>query len=191
MLVATLGMIAIIIAAGVGSLLLLLGFGTLFIAAFSKNKKVGTILLIIIGFSPVLLILLNQKAYYSAPIFLLPVIYSQFYLKKTKSLKKAMIWFWGGAILVSISLFSLNYFTLSKQKVKEMQESGQKINIVKMKTLESADEREYRDKCEKTAKTKEKCKEELIKKQKRQKQREMQKEKLKKSDEKAENKKLK
>lgn len=100
----------LILAIALGTLLLMLGYGALFFAAFSKNAKVGVFFLILLGFSSVGFVYLSYPWYYALPFWLVPPFYAMVVLPASRNKHRAMIAFFLG-LLLFLATLSLLFYT--------------------------------------------------------------------------------
>lgn len=99
----------LILAIALGTLLLMLGYGALFFAAFSKNAKVGVFFLILLGFSSVGFVYLGYPWSYALPFWLIPPFYAMVVLPPSRNKKRAMTAFFLGLLLFLGTLSLLFY----------------------------------------------------------------------------------
>lgn len=101
--------ILLVISIAMGTLFFMLGYGALFIGAFTQKKHVSVVLLIVLGFSSVAFVFLGQPWYYALPFWMIPPVYSHFSLPPSRTKKRAIGVFWIGVVLFAGSLGVLSY----------------------------------------------------------------------------------
>lgn len=99
----------LIIGVALGTLFFLIGYGALFIGAFSSHKTYGVILLVVIGFSSAFFVMAGQPWYYALPFWFIPPIYAHFILPTGRNKKLAILSFWSGLLLFTVSLGAFAY----------------------------------------------------------------------------------
>ncbi|MGY0399364.1 MAG: hypothetical protein ACWIPH_05400 [Ostreibacterium sp.] len=135
--------ILIVIAIALGTLLLLLGFGALFLGSFTKNKKFALVKLLLLGFSAVIFVVLGKPWYYSLPLWLIPILEAHITLPPSPLKKRAIIVFWLGLGLFSISAGTIFYTVVGNvnipetlQKIKDKEVKKQQVLKVRSKVEE-------------------------------------------------------
>ncbi len=134
--------ILVVIAISLGTLFFMLGYGALFLGAFSHNSRISVVLLIILGFSSVGFVYFDKPWYYSLPFWLLPVIYAHIALPLGRNKKLAIIGFWLGLSLFAGGIGLLAYTatqnadikaTIEKYKAKKAMKQVEKEKQAKQK----------------------------------------------------------
>ncbi len=110
--------VLIVVMIALGTLFFMLGYGALFLGAFSHNSKISVVLLIILGFSSVGFVYFNQPWYYALPFWLLPAMYAHIALPNNRNKKRAILGFWLGLTLFGGSLGLLGYTATQNADIK-------------------------------------------------------------------------
>ncbi len=126
----------IVVAIALGTLFFMLGYGALFLGAFSHNTKVSVVLLVILGFSSVGFVYVGKPWYYALPFWLLPVIYAHIGLPNNRNKKRAMLSFWLGLALFGGSLALLGYTATQNADIKATIEKFKAKKAAKEKTAQ-------------------------------------------------------
>lgn len=108
----------LIITIALGTLFFMIGYGALFFGAFSHNTRVSLILLILLGFSSVGFVAAGWSWYYALPLWLIPVAYAHLGLPNSRSKRRAMWAFWGGLLLLLLSLGLITYVASENADIK-------------------------------------------------------------------------
>ncbi len=110
--------VLIVVMIALGTLFFMLGYGALFLGAFSHNTKVSVVLLVMLGFSSVGFVYFDKPWYYALPFWFLPVIYAHIALPSNRNKKRAMFGFWLGLALFGGSLGLLGYTATQNADIK-------------------------------------------------------------------------
>lgn len=114
--------IILIIAIALGTLLFMLGYGALFFGAFSRNAKVGVVLLVLLGFSSAGFVYIGKPWYYALPFWLIPPIYSMFTLPSSQNKRRAIGAFFVGLLLFAGSFGILAYTAMDNADIQATME---------------------------------------------------------------------
>lgn len=108
----------LIVFIALGTLFFMIGYGALFLGAFSHSGKIAVILLIILGFSSVGFVYFGRPWYYALPFWLLPAAYAHFVLPPTRQKKRALLAFWLGVVFFVGSTGFLFYTATQNADIK-------------------------------------------------------------------------
>lgn len=109
--------ILLVLIIAIGTLLFMLGYGALFVAAFTQKKTVSVILLVLVGFSSVAFVFAGKPWYYALPFWFIPPLYAQFTLADSKIKRRAVQLFWAGVFLLAASLSFLFYMAYQNSDI--------------------------------------------------------------------------
>ncbi|MPV85935.1 hypothetical protein [Ostreibacterium oceani] len=101
--------VLLVIVISLGTLLFFVGYGILFVSAFSFNLKFSVFWLVLLGFSSVLFLLIGYPWYFALPFWCLPPIAAQWMLPASRHKKLAIMAFWLGFLCLVAGLFVLFY----------------------------------------------------------------------------------
>lgn len=115
---ATLLIILLILMLSLGTLLFLIGYGALFFGAFSHNNRISILLLILLGFSSVIMVMVGLAWYYALPFWLIPPFYALFALPAGQVKKRATQAFFVGLFLFIAGVSILAYIATKNADIR-------------------------------------------------------------------------